>query len=105
MRPLRQTYIQKPMKMPRGIVMAMVKVPQMLSARALTTLMPRPAMATIRMNRMAMEATMPAEGEISIVTISASDFPPRLVEAHRIIESWTAPASTTPATSQIRPGA
>ena len=28
MRPLRHTYIQKPMKIPSGIVMAMVKVPQ-----------------------------------------------------------------------------
>ena len=32
MRPLRHTYIQKPMKIPSGIVMAMVNVPHRLSA-------------------------------------------------------------------------
>ena len=36
MRPLRHTYIQKPMNMPSGIVMAIVNVPHTLSASALT---------------------------------------------------------------------
>ena len=105
MRPLRHTYIHKPMNMPIGMVMAMVNVPQALSARALTTTMPRPASATIKMKRMAKMPANPASGLISILTISASDLPPRRVEAHRIIESWTAPARHTPATSQMKPGA
>src|SRR5512143_2435172 len=35
----------------------------------------------------------------------ATDLPPRRVEAHRLIESWTAPQSVQPATSHSRPGA
>ena len=58
MRPLRHTYIHMPMNIPSGIVMAMVNVPQALSARALTTSMPRPASATIRMKRTAMMAAI-----------------------------------------------
>ncbi len=104
-RPLRQTYIQKPMNIPMGMVMAMVKVPQALSARALTTMMPRPARAMVRMNRIETVPAAPAIGPISVLTRSAMDMAPRRVEAHSTIESWTAPARQTPATSQISPGA
>ncbi len=41
----------------------------------------------------------------SSLTRSAIDLAPRRVEAHRIIESCTAPARQTPATSHSRPGA
>ena len=85
--------------------MAIVNVPHALSASALTTTMPRPAMAMTTMKRIAMEATSPASGLISLLTISESDLPPRRVDAQRIIESCTAPARQTPATSQINPGA
>ena len=105
MRPFRHTYIQKPMNMPMGMVIEIVKVPHALSASALTTMMPRPARVTTMMKRMAIEAARPASGLISSLTISESDRPPRRVEAHRIIESCTAPARQTPATSQISPGA
>ena len=105
MRPLRQTYIQNPMNIPMGIVMAMVNVPQALSASALTTMMPRPASAIVRMKRIATVPATPATGPISIFTRSARDLPPRLVDAHSTIESCTAPARHTPATSQISPGA
>ena len=105
MRPLRHTYIHRPMNIPMGMVMAMVNVPQALSARALTTAMPRPASATVSVKRMAKMPTAPATGPISILTRSASDLPPRLVDAHSTIASWTAPARHTPATSQMKPGA
>ena len=52
-----------------------------------------------------MAATNPMVGLISCLTMSGSDLPPRRTEAHRIIESWTAPARQQPATSQMKPGA
>ena len=103
--PLRHTYIQKPMNMPSGMVMPTVNVPQTLSASALTNAMPRPASAITRMKRIAIAATKPMNGLISALTMSGSDLPPRRVEAHRIIESCTAPARQHPATSQMKPGA
>ena len=47
-RPLRQTYIQKPMKMPSGMVMAIVNTPHALSVSALMKATPKPASATTR---------------------------------------------------------
>ena len=57
------------------------------------------------MKRMAMAAVMPATGPISVRAISASERPPRRVDAHRMTKSCTAPARQTPTTSQISPGA
>ena len=88
-----------------GIVIAMVKTPHGLSASALTNATPTPASAMTTMKRMAMAAVKPATGPISIRAISASDLPPRRVDAQSAIMSWTAPARQTPATSQSRPGA
>ena len=68
------------------------EVPHALSASALTNAMPRPASAITRMNRMAIAATKPVNGLISCLTMSGSDRPPRRTEAHRTIESCTAPA-------------
>ena len=52
-----------------------------------------------------MEAMNPVNGLISCLTMSGSDRPPRRTEAHITMESWTAPARHTPATSQMKPGA
>ncbi len=52
-----------------------------------------------------MAAVKPATGPISIRAISASDAPPRRVDAHRMRQSCTAPARQTPAISQNNPGA
>jgi hypothetical protein len=57
------------------------------------------------MKRIATAAMKPATGPISSRAISASERPPRRVEAHRMMKSWTAPARQTPATSQMSPGA
>ena len=63
--PLRHTYIHMPMNMPSGMVMAIVNTPHALSASALTKVMPRPEIAMIRMNRMAIDAMNPMKGPIS----------------------------------------
>ena len=88
-----------------GIELPIVNMPHALSASALTTARPSPASAMTTMKRMAIAAVMPATGPISLRAISASEAPPRRVEAHRMIKSWTAPARQTPATSQMSPGA
>jgi hypothetical protein len=69
------------MKMASGMVTPIVNVPQALSASALTTAMPRPASAITMMKRIAMQAVMPAVGLISERAMSASERPPRRVEA------------------------
>jgi hypothetical protein len=88
-----------------GIDTPIVNVPQALSCKALTTARPSPARAITITNRIATPVVTPATGPISARAISASDPPPRRVEAHRTMKSWTAPARQTPATSQISPGA
>ena len=103
--PLRHTYIHMPMNMPSGMVMATVNVPHTLSASALTNATPRPASATTRMRMIVIAATRPMDGLISCLTMSGSDRPPRRVEAHSTMPSWTAPARQHPATSQMNPGA
>jgi hypothetical protein len=94
-----------PMNRARGIDVPIVNVPQALSWSALTTASPRPARAITMMKRIATAAVAPATGPISSRVIWASDRPPRRVEAHKMMKSWTAPARQTPATSQMRPGA
>ena len=103
--PLRHLNMWKPISIASGMVMPMVKVPQALSASALTTASPRPASAMTTMNRMAMAPVVPATGPISVRAISASDRPPRRTEAHSEMKSCTAPAMQTPPTIHSRPGA
>ena len=90
--------------MAMGMVMPIVKVPHALSRSALTTASPSPASAITMMNRMAIAVVTPATGPISSRAISARDRPPRRVEAHRIMKSWTAPPRQTPMTSHVSPG-
>ncbi len=61
-RPRRIRYRYRPMNRAMGMVQAMVKVPHGLWLRAFTTARPRPASATMMMNRMATEAAAPATG-------------------------------------------
>ncbi len=75
------------MNIPMGMVMAIVNTPHALSASALTTASPRPASAMVMMKRMARAAVMPAADPISSRAISASDLPPRRVEAHSMTRS------------------
>ena len=88
-----------------GMVMPIVKTPQGLLARALTTTIPNPASVTSRMNRIAIMATRPAKGLISVRAISARDLPLCRTEATITVKSCTAPAITAPTASQIKPGA
>ena len=53
---------------------------------------------------MAIDPMRPARGLISFRAISASDLPWRRMEATSTVKSWTAPARTTPTTSQRSPG-
>ena len=86
--------------------MPIVKVLHALSASALTTAIPSPARATMRMNRMARAPVVPATGPICVRAISASERPPSRVDAHRHIESCTAPAThVTALLSHNNPGA
>jgi hypothetical protein len=87
------------------MVMKIVNVAHALSASALTTTIPRPAIVMTRMKRMAIAPTTPATGPTSVRAISASERPPRRVDAHKQMKSCTAPARQTPATSQMKPGA
>ena len=91
--------------MAMGMVAPTVKAPHALSARVRTKMIPRPARAMTRMNSTATMAVVPATDPISDRAISASDRPPRRVDAQRAIMSWTAPARQQPARSHMNPGA
>jgi hypothetical protein len=65
-----------------GIVVKIVNVAHALSASAFTTTIPRPAIVMIRMKRIAMPPVMPATVPASVRAISASERPPRQVDAH-----------------------
>ena len=73
--PFRNLNIHNPMNMAIGMVAAMVKVPHELSASALTTTTPSPARAMIKMIKTAIEVMLPLNLLISVLAISASDFP------------------------------
>jgi hypothetical protein len=73
------------MKRASGIDAPIVNVPQALSWSAFTTASPRPASAMMTMKRMATAAVAPATGPISVRAISASERPPRRVDAHRMM--------------------
>ena len=89
----------------RGMEAARVKTPQEDSASALTTATPKPAKAMTMMNKMATEVTRPASGLTSARAISASERPPRRMDAVRMTKSWTAPPMHTPKRIHKKPGA
>jgi hypothetical protein len=92
------------MSMAKGMVMAVVTMPQGLSARALSTTRPRFATRITRMPKMANMAMVPAGPLTSSRTISARDFPSRRTEANRITKSCTAPPSSAPIRIHSVPG-
>ncbi len=102
--PGRQTFIQNPISTAMGMVHAMVNSPQGLSRSAFTTTRARTASRMIMMARIATIAASPVPGPISSLAIWPSDLPSRRMEPIRITKSCTAPASTTPKTSQMVPG-
>ena len=87
-----------------GIVDITVKVPQGLSASALTTISASTAsrITMIRKvpNRAMMPGTVPSSARIS----SPSERPSRRIDTNRTMKSCTAPASTTPARIHSMPG-
>ena len=82
----------------------MVKVPQGLCVSALTTASPKPARATMMMNRMAIDAATPPTGPIASLAIWASERPLRLTDAANMTTSCTEPARAAPIRIQRNPG-
>jgi hypothetical protein len=86
------------------MVMATVKVPHGLSAKALTTTSASTASRITMIIRMPIIEITPADGPISARIISPSDLPSRRVEKNSTSMSWTAPARTTPNRIHSVPG-
>jgi len=86
------------------MVAATVKVPQGESASALTTISASTARMMIMIMKAPNSAISPGTMPISCLTRSPSDRPSRRVEMNSTMKSCTAPAKTTPARIQSRPG-
>ncbi len=78
------------MRRPMGMVMAMVKVPQGLPLRALTTMRPTTASRMTMMRKTVMSETKPPTLPISSRAIWPSVLPLRRMEQQRIVKSCTA---------------
>jgi len=102
--PSRQTCRYTPIKSAMGMVANTVKVPQALSAMALTTAMESPARVRMRMNSTAQEATWPVTLPISLSAILPRLWPLCRTEAKRTTMSCTAPAMTQPMMIHSVPG-
>ena len=87
-----------------GIVAPTVKMPQGLSARALTTTSARTASIITRMARIASTAMKPTGEFNSSLTIWPSDLPSRRIEQNKTAKSCTAPPSTAPMRIHSVPG-
>ena len=87
-----------------GMVQAMVNTPHGLPLSAFTTTSASTASRMIMIASTATIARRPVTGPISSLAICPSDLPSRRIEAKRMTKSCTAPARTTPITSQIVPG-
>ena len=70
-----------------GIVAAIVNVPHALSESEFTTTNPSPAIATMRMIKMATDAVVPLSRLISTFAISARDFASCRIDATRMTKS------------------
>jgi hypothetical protein len=99
-----KTWWAKPIAKASGIVMAMVKRPQGLSARALTTTRPSTARRMVMIARIETMATRPTTGLTSSFSIWPTDFPPRRIEANMTMASWTPPPRVAPMRIQSMPG-
>ncbi|MNY49509.1 hypothetical protein D3C86_1849410 [compost metagenome] len=102
--PGRKTRMYQPIKRAIGMVMAMVKVPQGLVARALTTTRAKTASRITMIMSTATMAVKPATGPISSLAIWPRVLPSRRMEPKRMMKSCTAPATTTPTRIQSVPG-
>ncbi|MNC57435.1 hypothetical protein D3C75_1070950 [compost metagenome] len=87
-----------------GIVAAIVKTPHGLWASALTTTKANTARIIIITPSAPSITTIPAKEPSSCFAISPSERPSRRVEINKTKKSCTAPATTTPTSSQIVPG-
>jgi hypothetical protein len=85
-------------------VQAIVNSPHGDARSAFTTISASTASKMIMMNRTASIPVTPAVLLISSFAIWPRDLPSRRSEQNRIVKSCTAPANTTPITSQIVPG-
>ena len=93
-----------PMMSASGMVIAMVKRLQGLSAIALTTTRPKTASKMVMIARMETIATTPTMGFTSSRSIWPTDLPPRRMEANITIASCTPPPSVAPIKIHSMPG-
>jgi len=103
-RPGRTQRDHAPIPSASGTVAATVKLPHGLSASARTTTSASTASRITMMRKVPPSTMAPAAGPSSIRTSSPSERPSRRIEMKRMMKSWTAPASTTPASSHNVPG-
>ncbi len=93
-----------PMSIATGIVVAIVKTPHGLFARAWTTTKASTAMIIIMIRSTLMRASAPTPRPISSFTICPSVLPRRLTELKSTIMSCTAPPRVAPIRIQSVPG-
>ena len=86
-RPGRITFIHSPVKSAAGMVTTMVKVPQALSLRALTTTMAEAARVAMTMKSMATRVMAPQTGPRRLAAIFGNDRPSWRTEASRMTKS------------------
>ena len=102
--PGRINLIQIPITIAIGSVIAIVNRPHGDSAKAFTTTKAKIATISIIMPKIPIIATVPTPLPSSSLIISPRLLPSLLVDSHSTTKSCTAPAITTPTTSQIIPG-
>ena len=103
-RPLRITFIHRPVTSAAGTVTMIVNMPQELSLRAMTTTFATPASVTMIMKSVATVVVTPEIGPSRSRAILGSDSPSRRTEASKITKSCTPPARQAPMTIQEKPG-
>ena len=96
--------IPRPIASASGMVSTMVKRPQGLSAKALTTTKASTAISMVTIPRSPTTASVPATGPTSSRNICPTDFPRRRKLSQRMMLSWTAPPRTAPTRIHKSPG-